>query len=262
MMSHRFIKPLFYLGYLFLYLPLVLIVVYSFNRSHAISWQGVSLKWYRALFQNKDLLQGALASLKIGIIAATLSVILGTLCASAWTRPRNSHSFLGFLATMPLVIPEIVIGLSLLLFFMWLNQRIGWPQKGLWTVTAAHTTLGAAYVTAIVRSRLLSIDPLLSEAALDLGARPHRVFFLIKLPIIGPTLLGSWLIAFIISFDDVILASFTSGPGTITLPLMIFSSLKMGYSPQINALATCVVLIVSIVMSIMAYLIYRKEPTS
>jgi putrescine transport system permease protein len=260
-MSHSIVRFFFYMGYLFLYIPLALVVIYSFNSSPSIAWQGVSLKWYYALFENEDLLVGAYTSLKIGLLSASLATALGTICANAWTQHQRSVSYsaLGFLATVPLVIPEIVIGLGCLLFFTWVNRHFGWPTKGFVTIVAAHTTLGAAYVTAIVRARLLSIDPTLTEAALDLGARPNRVFFLIKFPIILPTLVGSWLIAFIISFDDVILASFTSGPGIVTLPLMIFSSLKMGYSPQINALATCFVVAVSVLITLVSYMLYRKE---
>jgi putrescine transport system permease protein len=188
-------------------------------------------------------------------------VLLGTLCASAWTRKPEGHPFLGFLATTPLVIPEIITGLSLLMLFVWLSDHLGFPQRGMFSVIIAHTTLGVAYVTTIVRTRLLSIDPTLAEAALDLGARPYRVFFLIKFPLLRSSLVASWLIAFIVSFDDVVLASFTAGPGTTTLPIMILSTLKIGHTPQINALATCIVVMASILIMSAGYVMYQKTPS-
>ncbi len=257
--SHRLIKIFFYFGYIFLYTPILLIIIYSFNKSNTILWQGVSLRWYRSLFQNDALLESCLISLKIAVLSATLSVSLGTLCASAWTRKDNQSFLLGFLATMPLVIPEIIMGLSLLNLFVWMRDHIGWPKGGLFTVIIAHTTLGSAYVTAIVRARLLAIDPTLNEAALDLGARPYQVFFFIKFPLIRPTLIASWLIAFILSFDDVVLASFTAGPGATTLPLVIFSSIKNGCTPQINALATCTIVMAALLIMTTGFIIYRKE---
>lgn len=259
MTSHRFIKTFFYLGYVFLYLPILLIVIYSFNKSRTVIWEGLSFHWYKILFQNSKLFEGTMNSFKIAVLSATLSVILGTLCASAWTRRYKKHSFLGFLAITPLIVPEIVTGLSLLLLFVWMNAHIGWPQKGLLTIIAAHTIVGTAYVTAIVRARLLCIDPAFSEAALDLGALPYKVFFLIKFPLIRASLIASWLIAFILSFDDVVLASFTAGPGTTTLPLMIFSTIKIGYTPQINALATCIIIMASVIIMVAGYIINRKE---
>lgn len=249
----------FYLGFGFLYIPIFLIIVYSFNQSGALHWEGFSLKWYGLLFQDESFLSGAIISFQIALTSATLSTILGTLCATLSTKKHNPHKFLGFMATMPLVIPEIITGLSLLLFFVGCQNIFGFPQRGFWTVVVAHTILGAAYGTAIVRTQLLDLDPSLSEAALDLGARPYGVFFLIKLPIIFPSLITSWLIAFILSFDDVVLASFTSGPGNSTLPLVIFSSLKMGSNPKLNALATCIVAMVSLVMILTGFFIYKKS---
>ncbi len=256
---HSWIKFFFYLGYIFLYTPIFLIIAYSLNASQTIMWQGISWKWYHSLFHNELLWDGAMTSFKIALISASLAVALGTLCAHLWTSPTHRKEVLGFLATMPLVIPEIVTGLSLLSFFVWMHTHIGWPQRGILTIIAAHTTLGAAYVTAIVRARISSIDPSLTEAALDLGAPPYKVFFLITLPLIAPSLIASWLIAFIISFDDIILASFTVGPGTTTLPLVIFSSIKVGYTPQINALATCITVMVSLFIMAAGYIFYRKD---
>lgn len=259
MYQRKISRVLFYFGYVFLYTPILLIILYSFNRSNTLSWQGLSFKWYATLAQNKILLDGAMISLQIAILSATLAVILGTLCANACMLPQRSHRVLGFLATAPLVIPEMITGLSLLILFVAFEQHMGWFKRGMLTVIIAHTTLGIAYVTAIVRARLRSLSPLLREAALDLGARPYKVFFLITLPLILPSLGASWLIAFILSFDDVILASFTTGPGTTTLPLVIFSSLKMGYTPQINALATCIIALVSFLIVTAGYVMHKRE---
>lgn len=254
--KHRIVNIFFYGGYVFLYLPILLVIVYSFNASSSLSWGGLSLKWYRELMHQHGLLDSLVISLKIAVISATFSVILGTLCASGWS---HHHKALGFFSTMPLVIPEVVLGLALLLFFFWVQVQTGWPPRGMLTVVVAHTTLGMAYVTAMVRARLIGMDPLLREAALDLGARPYKVFLRITLPLLAPVLFASWLIAFILSLDDVILASFTSGPGTTTLPLLIFSSLKVGYSPQINALATCIVLVVSLLIAIAGWVYQKKK---
>lgn len=257
--KHPFGTIFFYLGFGFLYIPIFLIMLYSFNKAGGLQWEGFSWKWYIHLFQDESFLEGSVVSLQIALMSGTLATILGTLCATLSTQRHNPHKTLGFMATMPLVIPEIITGLSLLLFFVGCQNVFGFPQRGFWTVVIAHTTLGAAYATAIIRTQLLELDPSLSEAALDLGARPHSVFFLIKLPIIFPSLVTSWLISFILSFDDVVLASFTSGPGTSTLPLIIFSSLKTGSNPKLNALATCIILMVSLVMVFTGILIHRKS---
>jgi putrescine transport system permease protein len=257
--GHHWIRLFFYMGYVFLYLPIILTILYSFNHSQTIAWTTFSLRWYRVLFKNQALWQSAMVSLKIALISATIAVILGTVCAHLWTKEQHNHNALGLLAMVPLVVPELITGLSILLLFVWSENTFGWPPRGIWTVITAHTTLGAAYVTAIVRSRLLNLDPALSEAALDLGALPSKVFFLIKLPIIIPSIIASWLIAFIISFDDVVLASFTSGPGITTLPLRIFSSIKVGYTPQINALAACITGMISILIMSAGYALHKKE---
>lgn len=257
---HRpFVRFFFYAGFAFLYIPIFLIILYALNDSETPAWHHASLRWFFSLFRNEGLWQGAMTSLKIAVVSASLSVLLGTVCATLWARPQRPHASLGLMATMPLVIPEIVTGLSLLFLFVGMQSLIGWPQPGILTITMAHTTLGAAYVTSIVRARLTQLDPTLSEAALDLGATPLQVFTLIKFPLIIPSLVASWLIAFVLSFDDVILASFTSGPGTTTLPLMIFSSIKVGYTPQINALAACIVVMVSVLTMAGGYIFYRKD---
>lgn len=255
-----FLNILFYFGYIFLYLPILLILLYSFNRSPNLSWQGFSFHWYKALWNHDSLWKSAHVSLKIAIASATFAVLLGLFCAHSWSKIPRNNKMLGFLATLPLVIPELVLGLSILMLFVWMDRMFSWPQRGFPSVIAAHTTLGSAYVMAILRARLASLDATLSEAALDLGARPNHVFFLIKLPLIFPALLASWLIVFIVSFDDVVLASFTSGPGTTTLPLRIFSSLKVGYTPELTALASCIVLMVSFFIVIIGCIFSRKEP--
>jgi putrescine transport system permease protein len=259
MFKHPIVRTFFYAGYTFLYVPIILIMVYSLNAAPTLVWQGHSWRWYGELLRNQALWKAAVTSLRIALVSASASVVLGTACASLWTRPSRAHASLGMLATMPLVIPEIVMGLSLLLTFVGLDSFFGWPQRGTVTVTIAHTLVGAAYVTAIVRARLASLDPTLTEAALDLGARPYHVFFLIKFPLIVPALIASWLVAFVLSFDDVVLASFTSGPGTTTLPLMIFSSIKVGYTPQINALATLIVIFVTGLIALAGGAMYRRQ---
>ncbi|WP_236864873.1 ABC transporter permease [Candidatus Hydrogenosomobacter endosymbioticus] len=236
----------FYAGYGFLYIPIFLVVIYSFNEAQSVFWSGFSLKWYRKLFENEILMGAALESLKIALLSSTLAVIFGTLCAYSCERTDKGYRVLAILSTTPLVIPEIVMGLSMLLLFICMQNLIGWPQKGVMTVTIAHSTLGIAYVTTIVRARLARIDRSIEEAALDLGARPLSVFIFITFPMIFPALVSGWLITFVLSLDDVVLASFTSGPGASTLPIVIFSNLRLGYTPQINALAVCIILIASL----------------
>jgi putrescine transport system permease protein len=250
---------LFYFGYFFLYAPLFLIIIYAFNESNTLHWTHFSLKWFSMLLENPFLLKSAMISLKIACFSATFATFLGMLCASVWRSPLPSRRFLGFLAMTPLLIPEVIIGLSLLIFFVWIEKYIFMIERGEWSVIIAHTTLGLAYVTAIVRARLASLNPALREAALDLGARPYKIFLKITLPLIVPTLFSSWLIVFILSFDDIVLASFTSGPGTTTLPLMIFSSLKIGYTPQLNALATCIIVMASLLILLIAFMTNKKE---
>lgn len=236
-------SSMLFLGYAFLYLPIILVIFYSLNKAATISWQGFSLRWYKMLFSDRAILSAAWVSLRVALCSATISVVLGTACAYAITRsPRR---VLQSMSTAPLVVPEIVMGLSMLLFFVVSQRLFGWPQRGMLTIIIAHTTLGTAYVVMIVRARLTNFDKRLEEAALNLGARPRNVFFLVTLPLIFPSIVSGWLISFILSLDDVILASFTSGPGASTLPLVIFSSLRFGSTPEINALASCIVFLAS-----------------
>lgn len=232
-------------GYMFIYAPIFFVALYSFNKSQSIEWKGVSLKWYRELFQNEAFLAAAITSIKVAFASATISVVVGTMCAYAWAHIKPPRHILGKIAIAPLVIPDIVMGLSLSLSFIWFLQTFGWPQKGMVTLIISHTILGISYVTSIVRTRIISIDQILEETAMDLGARPSSIFFLITLPIILPSLISGWLIAFVLSLDDLIFASFTAGPGSSTLPLMIFSRIKLGITPQINVIAVCMILLAS-----------------
>jgi putrescine transport system permease protein len=250
-------------GFAFLYLPILLLVVYSFNKSRLVTvWGGFSTHWYGRLFENKQILDAAWLSLKIAAINATGAVILGTLAGLAlarFGRFRGRTLFSG-MTTAPLVMPEVITGLSLLLLFVAMEQAFGWPAgRGITTITIAHMTFTMAYVTVIVQSRLSSMDDSLEEAAMDLGARPGKIFFVITLPIIAPALVSGWLLAFTISLDDVVISSFVSGPGSSTLPMVIFSKVRLGVSPDINALASIMVLLVTIGVVIAGFVMARHE---
>ena len=238
----RFVIAAMTLGFVFLYAPIASVVIYSFNASRLVAvWAGFSLQWYGALFENEAIGRAGLISFEVALTAATGALILGTLVAYALARYRRfmGRTLFAAMATAPLVMPEIITGLSLLLLFVALEQATGWPQgRGMLTIAIAHITLGIAFVAVIVEARLSAFDRSLEEAALDLGARPIRVFFVITLPLIAPALAAGWLLAFTLSFDDLVIASFTAGPASTTLPMVIFSSVRLGVSPQINALAT------------------------
>ena len=246
----RFVTTMMVAGFLFLYLPIVLMIVFSFNESRLVTvWAGFSTKWYGELFRNEQILGAAWLSFKIAAMNATGATILGTLTGLALARFGHfrGRPLLTVLATAPLVMPEVITGLSLLLLFVAMEQLIGWPEgRGITTITIAHMTFSMAYVTVIVQSRLSTLDESLEEAAMDLGARPAKVFFLITLPIIIPAILAGWLLAFTLSWDDLVITSFVTGPGSSTLPIVIFSKVRLGVSPDINALATILVLIVAI----------------
>ncbi|MCX7338675.1 MAG: ABC transporter permease subunit [Alphaproteobacteria bacterium] len=250
-------------GYAFLYLPILFLVVFSFNESRLPGvWTGFSLKWFHLLFDNEDLLAAVVTSFQIASMAATGAVVLGTLAAVSMVRfgVFYGRTLFGGLISAPLVMPEVITGLALLLTFVSLERIIGWPsERGMMTVTIAHTTLAMAYVYLIVHSRLQDFDLSLEEAALDLGAKPVKVFFQITLPIIAPALLSGWLLAFALSLDDVIIASFLSGPGATTLPILIFSSLRLGITPEINALAAIIIGIVSLGVTVAGFLLVRKR---
>ena len=237
-------------GFAFLYVPIFSLIVYSFNASKLVTvWAGFSTKWYGALLQNDQILQAAWLSVRIAFVNASFAVCLGTLAGfvlARFGRFRGRFALTGMI-TAPLVMPEVITGLSLLLLFVALQDLIGWPSgRGVTTITIAHITFSMAYVAVVIQSRLTSVDESIEEAALDLGARPAKVFFVITLPIISPALVSGWLLAFTLSLDDLVIASFVSGPGSSTLPMVIFSKVRLGVSPEINALATIIVLIVAV----------------
>ncbi len=240
------------LGFAFLYAPIASVVIYSFNASRLVAvWAGFSFQWYGALFENEAIGRATLISFEVAVIAATGALILGTLVAHALARYRRfaGRTLFAAMATAPLVMPEIITGLSLLLLFVALEQATGWPLgRGILTIAIAHITLGIAFVAVIVEARLSAFDRSLEEAALDLGARPMVVFFVITLPLIAPALAAGWLLAFTLSFDDLVIASFTAGPASTTLPMVIFSSVRLGVSPQINALATLFLIAVTAIV--------------
>lgn len=250
-------------GFAFLYVPILSLIVYSFNKSRLVTvWAGFSTMWYGRLLNNNQLLDAAWLSLKIAAINATGAVILGTLAGLALARfgKFRGRTLLSGMTTAPLVMPEVITGLSLLMLFVVMEGLLGWPDgRGVTTITIAHMTLTVAYVTVIVQSRLSTLDDSLEEAAMDLGARPSKIFFLITLPIIAPALISGWLLSFTISLDDLVIASFVAGPGSSTLPMVIFSKVRMGVSPDINALASIIVLLMTIGVVAAGILMARQE---
>jgi putrescine transport system permease protein len=259
----RFVTTAMIGGFLFLYLPIVLLVVFSFNESRLVTvWGGFSTKWYGELFRNQQILGAAWLSFKIAAMNATGATVLGTLAGLALARfgRFRGRPLLTGLATAPLVMPEVITGLSLLLLFVAMEQAIGWPAgRGITTITIAHITFSMAYVTVVVQSRLATLDQSLEEAAMDLGARPAKVFFLITLPIILPAILAGWLLAFTLSWDDLVITSFVTGPGSSTLPVVIFSKVRLGVSPDINALATLLILVVALFTTAFGVYMIRQQ---
>ncbi len=251
------------IGFLFLYAPIISLVVFSFNANRLVTvWSGFSLKSYSDLLQDPQLLPAAGLSLQIAAISASIALVLGTLCAVALVRFRRfrGKTILQATVSAPLVMPDVITGLALLLLFVGMQSIIGWPAgRGMLTIIIAHSTFCTAYVTVVVQSRLSDLDLSLEEAAMDLGATPVRVFFDITLPIIAPALVTGWLLAFTISLDDVVITNFTTGPGTTTLPILIWSKVKLGVTPDINALATITVAIVGIGVVIAGVLMNRAE---
>ncbi|MGO4128528.1 ABC transporter permease subunit [Inquilinus sp. YAF38] len=250
-------------GYAFLYVPIILLMIYSFNESRLVTiWGGFSTKWYGTLLENQQMLDAARRSLEIAAIAATVACVFGTvagLVLARFGRFRGRTLFSG-LVTAPLVMPEVITGLSLLLLFVAMEGLFGFPQgRGMVTITIAHITFCLAYVAVIVQSRLVSLDESIEEAAMDLGARPLTVFFWITLPIISPAVIAGWLLSFTLSLDTLVITSFVSGPGSTTLPVYIFSKVKLGVTPEINALATIIVVIVTTGVVIAGGLLVRHE---
>ncbi len=253
-------------GFAFLYIPILSMVVYSFNHSKLVTvWDAANsptIKWYVALLGDTQVLEAARLSLKIAAMNATGAVILGTLAGLALARfgRFKGRTLLTGLTTAPMVMPEVITGLAMLLLFVAMQSLVGWPEgRGVTTITIAHITFSMAYVTVVIQSRLLTLDESLEEAAMDLGARPAKVFFVITLPIIFPAILSGWLLAFTLSWDDLVITSFVSGPGSTTLPQLIFSKVRLGVNPSINALATVMVLLVAVCIVFAGIWMQRQE---
>ncbi len=251
------------LGLTFLYLPMIILMIYSFNESRLVTvWAGFSTKWYAELFKDKQLLDAIGMSLKIAFWSSCMAVVLGTMAAFVMTRYGRFRGKTAFssMITAPLVMPDVITGLSLLLLFVAMANAIGWPEeRGMLTIWIAHVTFCAAYATVVISSRLREVDRSIEEAAMDLGATPFKTFFQITLPGIAPALAAGWLLSFTLSLDDLVIASFVSGPGATTLPMVVFSSVRLGISPKINALATLIILAVSLAAFITWWFMRRQE---
>jgi len=250
-------------GFAFLYVPILSMIVFSFNNSRlATVWGGFSTKWYGKLLENDKIIEAALLSFQIAIISATMATILGTMAGIALARFKKFRGRTVFsgMITSPLIMPDVITGISLLIFFILLKEYIGWPaQRGVTTVTLAHITFSLTYVTTIIQSRLSQADLAVEEAAMDLGSRPWQVMRDITLPIIAPAIMSGWLLAFTLSLDEVVITNFTTGPGTTTLPILIWSKVKLGVTPDINALATITVGVVGLGVLIAAIIMNRLE---
>jgi putrescine transport system permease protein len=263
--AHRSRWPYLFLalGFVFLYGPMVVLVVYSFNESRLVTvWSGFSTKWYGELFRDQQIISAAWLSLRVAVATATTATVLGTMAGlvlARFPRFRGRTAFTGMI-TAPLVMPDVITGLSLLLLFVSLGEWLGWPQqRGMSTIWIAHVTFTMAFVTVVISSRLAEMDKSLEEAAMDLGASRVRVFFTITLPIIAPALVAGWLLAFTLSLDDLVVASFVSGPSSTTLPMVVFSSVRLGLSPKINALATILIGTVFISALLGWWLLWRSD---
>jgi len=249
-------------GYLFLYLPIAALIIYSFNDSPIPNvWSGFTLKWYAALANDREMISGLSLSLQIAFATACGSVVLGTLAAFALVKYRRftGRTLFSGMVNAPLVMPEVIIGLSLLLMLVSVQRAIGFPERGMLTIWLGHLLLGMAYATVVVQARLQDLNPQLEEAAMDLGARPWQVFTLVTLPMIAQALMSAWLLTFTLSLDDVVLSAFLSGPGSTTMPLVIFSRARLGLNPSVNAVATLIVLLVSVGVVIASLAIARAE---
>lgn len=245
------------LGFSFLYLPIVLLIIYSFNASKLVTvWGGFSTQWYVSLMSNQGIINAAWVTLRVGLIAATVSTVLGTMAAislTRYTRFRGRMLFSGMIYA-PIVMPDVISGLSLLLLFV----AMGF-DRGFWTVTLAHISFCMCFVAVVVQSRLVSFDRSLEEAAMDLGAPPVRTFFLVTLPVIAPAVVAGWMLAFTLSLDDLVIASFTSGPGATTLPMKIYSQVRLGVTPEINAVCTILIALVTTGVIIASIVNKRRE---
>ena len=258
--SGKFRFVVLFLGFTFLYAPIISLIVYSFNASKMMTvWGGFSVKWYFELFKDQQMIDAVAVSLTVAFFSACTAVVIGTLAAiglARITKFRGDSVFALFI-TAPMVLPDVIIGLSLLLLFVTMADLIGWPEKGVLTIWMSMVTLTSAYVTVVVRSRLKELDYSIEEAAQDLGAGPIKTFMFITLPSIFPAIISGWLLAFTLSMDDLVITSFVSGPSSSTLPMVVFSSVRRGLNPEINALATIIVFIVSVCTFI--YWLYRNK---
>ncbi|WNW12877.1 ABC transporter permease subunit [Pseudomonas sp. DTU_2021_1001937_2_SI_NGA_ILE_001] len=263
MRGFKFSNLMLVLGLLFIYLPMLILVIYSFNESRLVTvWGGWSVKWYVGLLDNTQLMGSVMRSLEVAFYTAIAAVALGTMAAFVLTRISRfrGRTAFGGLVTAPLVMPEVITGLSLLLLFVAMAQLIGWPQeRGLVTIWIAHTTFCTAYVAVVVSARLRELDLSIEEAAMDLGARPWKVFFLITIPMIAPSLAAGGMMSFALSLDDLVLASFVSGPGSTTLPMEVFSAVRLGVKPEINAVASLILLAVSLATFMVWYFTRQAE---
>ena len=260
--SNAFTRTVLGVVYAFLYLPIVWLIVYSFNESNMVTlWSGVSLKWYAEVLHDREILDGVWLSLRIAFCSACVSVLLGTFAAFVLVRYHRftGRTLFAGMINAPLVMPEVIIGLSLLLMLVSMQRAIGFPERGLTTIWLGHLLVGMAYATVVVQARLQGLNPSLEEAAQNLGARPMQVFFLVTLPMIGQALASAWLLTFTLSMDDVVLAAFLSGPGATTLPLVIFSRARLGLDPSVNAVATVVIAVVSLAVIGGSYALARME---
>jgi putrescine transport system permease protein len=250
-------------GFAFFYVPILSLIFFSFNKSRLVTvWGGFSTEWYAKLFNNAQVMKAALLSLEIALTSATFATILGTMAGIALARFRRFRGRTGLsgLVTAPLVMPEVITGISSLMLFIFMAQWIGWPgSRGFTTITIAHITFSMTYVAVVVQSRLSSMDVALEEAAMDLGARPWRVLVDVTLPVIAPAILSGWLLAFTISLDDVVITSFTTGPGSTTLPILIWSKVRLGVTPDINALASLIICVVGLCVVAAAVIMHRAE---
>ncbi|NKW71607.1 ABC transporter permease subunit [Rhodobacteraceae bacterium R_SAG10] len=259
----RFLTIMIVLGLAFFYIPMLMLIIYSFNYSKLVPvWGGWSFRWYAVLFQSEEIWNAVRLSLKIALINATCATFLGTLAAISMVRfgRFRGRTLFGGMLVAPLVMPEVITGLSLLVFFISLKQLIGWPaERGFVTITIAHITFSMAYVYVTVQARLTGMGQSLEEAASDLGAKPFKVLTAITVPRLMPALISGWLLAFTLSLDDLVIASFVTGPGANTLPILIFSRIRLGLRPDINALATIIILFVAVFVAIAALLLFRQQ---
>ncbi len=250
------------LGYLFLYLPIIVLIVFSFNSSRQdMVWSGFSTRWYSELMTDTQIISGFVLSLKIAVLAATASVVLGTFAAFALNRYQRfpGRTVFSGMVSAPLVMPEVIIGLSLLLMLVSAQKMFGFPERGMFTIWLGHSLLGMAYAAVVVQSRLQEMNKSLEEAAMDLGCRPHQVFFLVTLPNITQALASAWLLTFTLSLDDVVLSAFLSGPGSSTMPIVIFSRARLGLDPRVNAVAALTILVVTIAVIASSLMLARAE---